>query len=61
LENFHLSKYSVLTFVEHNPFGRIKCINQDNLKLFKMLFVKCRRTCQPIFCNSVKFKQKVFY
>jgi hypothetical protein len=27
LENLHLSGYGVPTFVEHNPFGRIKCIN----------------------------------
>jgi hypothetical protein len=27
LEIFHLSKYNVPTFVEHNPFGRIRCID----------------------------------
>jgi hypothetical protein len=40
LENLDLSEYNVPTFVEHNPFGRIRCIDQDNLGLFKMLFVK---------------------
>jgi len=29
-----LGKYRVPTFVEHNPFGRIKCIDQDNPRLF---------------------------
>jgi len=38
-ENLHSSGYNVPTFVEHNPFGKIKCINPDNLGLFKMLFV----------------------
>jgi hypothetical protein len=41
LENLHSSGYDVPTFVEHDPFGRIRCIDQNNLKLFKMLFVKC--------------------
>jgi hypothetical protein len=27
LENLHLSIYGFPTFVEHNPFGRIKCID----------------------------------
>jgi hypothetical protein len=26
-KNLHLSKYNVHTFVEHNPFGRIRCID----------------------------------
>jgi hypothetical protein len=41
LENFHSSGYIVPTFVEHNPFSRTTCIDQDNLGPFKMLFVKC--------------------
>jgi hypothetical protein len=27
LENLHSSGYGVPTFVEHNPFGRIRCID----------------------------------
>ncbi len=34
LENFHLFRYGVPTFVEHNPFGKIRCINLDNLGFF---------------------------
>ncbi len=34
LENFHLSEYIIHTFVEHNPFGGIRCIDQDNPRLF---------------------------
>ncbi len=56
LENLDLSEYNVPTFVEHNPFGRIRCIDQDNLGLFKMLFVKWSQTWQPTFCNNVKLK-----
>jgi hypothetical protein len=41
LENLHSSGYGVPTFVEHNPFGRITYIDQDNLRPFKMIFVKC--------------------
>jgi hypothetical protein len=41
LENLHLFGYGVPTFVEHNPFGRITCIDRDNLGPFKMIFVKC--------------------
>jgi hypothetical protein len=41
LENLQLSRYDVPTFVEHNPFGRISCIDRNNLGLFKMLFLKC--------------------
>jgi hypothetical protein len=53
----------VPTFVEHNPFGRIRCIDQDNQGLLKMLFVKCSQPCQPTFYNNVKLKlkQKVPY
>jgi hypothetical protein len=63
LENLDLFGYDVPTFVEHNPLGRIRCIDQNNLALFKMLFVKCSHTCQPTFCNNVKLKlkQKVHY
>jgi hypothetical protein len=45
LENLHSSRYGVPTFVEHNPFGRIKCIDRNNQRLFKMLFLKCSQTC----------------
>jgi hypothetical protein len=31
MENLHLSKYGVPIFVKHNPFGRTKFINLDNL------------------------------
>jgi len=58
LENLHLSEYNVPTFVEHNSFGRIRCIDRDNLGLFKMLFVKWNQTCQPTFFNNVKLKLK---
>ncbi len=61
LENFDSFGYDVPTFVEHNPLGRIRCIDQNNLELFKMLFVKCSHTCQPTFCNNVILKQKVPY
>jgi hypothetical protein len=56
LENLHSSRYNVPTFVEHNPFGRIGCIDQDNPRFFKMIFLKCSWTCQPTFYNSVKLK-----
>ncbi len=49
LENLHSSRYDVPTFVEHNPFGRIRCTDQNNPRLFKMLFVKCSRTYNPLF------------
>jgi len=63
LENLHSSKYGVPTFIENNPFGKIICINSNNPRLLKMLFMKCSPTCQPTFCNSVKLKlkQKVLY
>ncbi len=63
LENLHSFRYSVPTFVEHNPFGRSRCIDWNNLGLFKMLFVKWSRTCKPTFYNSMKLKlkQKVPY
>lgn len=31
LEFFHLSKYGVSTYVQHNPFCRIICINCNDL------------------------------
>jgi hypothetical protein len=34
LENLHSSEYDIPTFVEHNPFGRIKYINLNNPGLF---------------------------
>jgi hypothetical protein len=57
LENLHLFEYNVPTFVEHIPFGRIRCIDQDNLGIFKILFVKCNQTYQP----TTYLKQKVSY
>jgi hypothetical protein len=61
LEIFYSSRYNVPTFVEDNPFGRIKCINLDNLGFFQMLFVKCKYTYQPTFYNRVKLKLKWKY
>jgi len=63
LENLHSFGYGVPTFVEHNPFCRIRCIDWNNPWLFKMWFVKCSQTCQPIFYNNAKLnlKQKVLY
>jgi hypothetical protein len=58
LENFHSSIYIVPTFVENNPFCKIRCINLNNIRFFKMLFVKCNCTCQPTFYNNVKLKLK---
>jgi hypothetical protein len=58
LENLHSSGYDDPTFIEHNPFGRIICINLNNPRLFKMLFMKCSCICQPTFCNNVKLKLK---
>jgi hypothetical protein len=63
LKSLHFLRYGVCTYVEHNPFGHIKCINQNDLGQFKMLFVKCSRNYKPTFCNSakLKLKQKIFY
>jgi hypothetical protein len=46
-----------------NPFTRNRCINPDNSRIFKILFVKCSRTYLPTFCNSakLKLKQKIHY
>jgi hypothetical protein len=49
LENLHSFRYDVPTFVEHNPFGRNRYIDRDNPGLFKMLFVKCNQTYNPLF------------
>jgi hypothetical protein len=63
LENLDSFAYNVPTFVEHNPFGRIRRIDRNNPRFFKMLFVKFNHTYQPTFCKSVKLKlkQKVPY
>jgi len=63
LEYLHSSRYGVSTFVHHNPFNRIKCMNHDDPRQFKMLFVKCSHGYKPSFCNNakLKLKQKVFY
>jgi hypothetical protein len=58
LENLHLFGYGVFTFVEHNSFRSNRWLDQDNTRLFQMLFVKCNHTCQPTFCNSAKLKSK---
>jgi hypothetical protein len=58
LENLHSSRYIVPTFVENNPFGEMRCINLNNLGLFKMLFVKCNYICQATICNNAKLKSK---
>jgi hypothetical protein len=36
LANLHSFGYYVPTFVEHNPFGRIKCDDRNNSRLFEM-------------------------
>jgi hypothetical protein len=63
LESFHLSRYGVSTCVQHNPFGRIRYINCNDLGQFKMLFLKCSDGCKPSFCNNekLKMKQKIPY
>ncbi len=58
LENLHSSEYGVPTFVKHNLFGRIKCIDRHNLRPFEMLFVTFSHTYQPTFCNNMKLKLK---
>jgi hypothetical protein len=40
LENLHSYGYDVPTFVEHNPFGRIRSMDRNNPRLFKMIFLK---------------------
>jgi len=64
LESFHSSEYGVSTFVQHNPFSRIRCIsNRDDPQQLKMLFVKCSCGHKPSFCSNekLKLKQKVPY
>jgi hypothetical protein len=34
LENLHSSRYDIPTFVKDNPFGRIRCINQNDQRHF---------------------------
>jgi hypothetical protein len=34
LKSLHFSRYGVCTYVKHNPFGHIKCIDQDDLGNF---------------------------
>jgi len=58
LEYLHSSRYGVSTFIHHNPFNRIRCINCDDPRQFKMLFVKCSRGYKPSFCNNAKLKLK---
>ncbi len=38
LESLHLSRYGVFTYVQNNPFGRIKYINCDDPGQFKMVY-----------------------
>ncbi len=63
LKSLHLSKYDISTYVQHNPFGRIRCINCNDHEQFKMLFLKCSSDCKASFCNSakLKMKQKILY
>jgi hypothetical protein len=61
LESLHLFWYGVSTFVHHNPFGRIRCINRTDPGQFKMLFVKCGNGCIPSFCNNAKLKMKQIF
>ncbi len=59
LESLHSSEYGVSTFVQHNPFNRIRCIsNHGDSWQFKMLFVKCSCGCKPSFCKNAKLKLK---
>ncbi len=53
LESLHLFGYGVFTYVQHNPFAKIKYINCDDPGQFKMLFLKCNSGCKPSFCNNV--------
>jgi len=63
LDSLHSSRFGVFTFIQHNPFSRIRCINHDDLGGFKMFFVKCSHGYKPSFCNNakLKLKQKVPY
>jgi hypothetical protein len=49
LENLHSSEHDVPIFVEHNPFGRIKCIDQNNLTLFKYCLWNVIKPTNPLF------------
>jgi hypothetical protein len=62
LENLHSFRYGVPTLIcWTHPFGRIKCIDWNNSRLFKMLLWKCSQTFQPNFCNNVKLKLEKKY
>ncbi len=58
LESLQSSKFGASTFVQHKPFSRIRCINHDDPKRFKMLFVKCSHDFKPSFYNNAKLKLK---
>jgi hypothetical protein len=49
LEFLHSSRFGVSTFVQHNPFSRIRYINQDDPRGFRMLFVKRSHDYKPSF------------
>jgi hypothetical protein len=62
LENLHLFGYVFPPLLNIIPLVRLDVLIEI-IEVFKMLFVKCSRTCQPIICNSakLKLKQKVLY
>jgi hypothetical protein len=58
LENLHSFGYCVPTFVEHNPFGRIRCNDWNNSRLFKCYFWNEVRLANPIFVTMQNWNWK---
>jgi hypothetical protein len=56
----HLSRFSVQTYVKHNPFGTIRSVSQSNL-YYNMLFEYCSDSCDPIYYTIIKLKKKVIF
>jgi hypothetical protein len=57
LVSLHSSKFSVQTYIRHNPFGNIRRINHNDF-YYNMLFEDYTNSCEPTYYTKVKLKKK---
>jgi hypothetical protein len=56
LVSFHLSRFTIQTYVKHNPFGTISSKSRNNF-YYNMLFKYYNDSCDPIYCTKSKLKK----
>jgi hypothetical protein len=56
LVSLHSFRFSVQTYVRHNPFGTIRSISRND-PYYNILFEDCSDSCEPTYCIKCVLKK----